>query len=302
MNTRSFAGLFLIAALSIAGGCRHREEAVIAKIDGDKITLSDFRDRMNETPTAYQQYMVSPEGRRQFLDLLIREKVLLIEARKSGAQFDADYEKAVSQFKKQLARRMKDFEESMLVETYLKKLRTRELAVSNADVEKYYNDHLSEFQHPAQILAAHVLLNSQADAERALDRIKKGESFEKVAREMSMDPATAAQGGRLSPFRKGQLVPEFENAVMQLKNGQISPIVKSHFGYHIIKKLGEKPLPPEPLDQAKEDIRSRLERERFDVWVTKAQNSLKVRVDEKELASASAPAGPMMAPPQEMPQ
>ena len=59
---------------------------------------------------------------------------------------------------------------------------------------------------------------------------------------MSKDPATAVRGGKLAPFRRGTLVPEFEDAAFALKTGEVSGIVKSQFGFHIIKKLGEKAI------------------------------------------------------------
>jgi parvulin-like peptidyl-prolyl isomerase len=202
----------------------------------------------------------------------------------------------VAQFKKKWERDLKDYQESLLIEMYLARLRAKELPVTDAEIRRYYDDHQADFAHPVEIQASHILVNSPEEAEKVLARLKGGESFEAVARAVSMDPPTAARGGKLNPFTKGTLMPEFENAVLPLKNGQLSGVVKTNFGYHIIKKIGQRNLPARSLDQAKEEIQNRLQRDKFDQWVTKAQSSIGVKIDEKALAAASLPTRPAAGP------
>lgn len=249
---------------------------------------------------AYQQYVASPEGRRQFLNLLIRERVVYLEAKKAGLQRDAAYRKALRQFKAKWRRELKDYQESLLIDLCLQRLRSNELAVTEAEVQRYYDAHVADYAHPVEIEASHILVNSLEDADKALARLKKGEPFAAVARTMSMDPATAVRGGRLTPFQKGTLVPEFEEAAARLRTGEVSGIVKTPFGYHLIKKLGQKNLPPRPFEGAKNEIRDRLQREKFDQWAALAQTSLGVKVDEKAMAAlAPAPSMAASTPPPE---
>ena len=105
---------------------------------------------------------------------------------------------------------------------------------------------------------------------------------------MSKDPSTAVRGGQLSPFRRGMLVPEFEEAAIRLKPGEISDVVKTQFGFHIIKKTGQKQLPPQSFEDVKEDIRARLERVKFDQWVTSKESTMGVRTNEKEMDALAA--------------
>jgi parvulin-like peptidyl-prolyl isomerase len=125
-----------------------------------------------------------------------------------------------------------------------------------------------------------------------LARLKAGESFEKVARSVSKDPATAVRGGKLNPIRRGMLVPEFEDAAFALKVGGLSGIVKTQFGFHIIKKSAERQLPPRSLADAKEEIRSKLERDKFNAWVTARQAALGVKVNEQAVAPLSTEESP----------
>jgi parvulin-like peptidyl-prolyl isomerase len=87
-----------------------------------------------------------------------------------------------------------------------------------------------------RIHCAHILVKTEQEARAALDRLKKGEKFANVAREVSICPS-GKRGGDLGIFGRGKMVREFETAAFALQKGEISPVVKTKFGYHIIKRL-----------------------------------------------------------------
>jgi parvulin-like peptidyl-prolyl isomerase len=87
-----------------------------------------------------------------------------------------------------------------------------------------------------KIKCAHILVAKLSEAQEILDRIKKGESFAKLAQERSLD-GSRKRGGDLGYFSRGMMVKEFEKAAFALEKGQVSDIVKTQFGYHIIKRL-----------------------------------------------------------------
>ncbi len=89
---------------------------------------------------------------------------------------------------------------------------------------------------PDQVHCAHILTKTEREANAALDRLKKGESFANIAKEISLCPSKK-RGGDLGSFSRGKMIKEFEVAAFKLEKGQISPIVKTKFGYHIIKRL-----------------------------------------------------------------
>jgi len=286
MKLTDVRGLFFVLAGLGLAACRQAGSGgpVVARVGTEQITLDDLKARLQETPSAYQQYVASADGRRQFLELLIREKVLLSEARSLGIPRDPAYKAAVQKFKAEWDRRLKEYKETLQVESALRRLRTKDLAATDTEVEKYYNEHRADYEKPVQVQARHILVNTEPEAQAALARLKAGESFEKVARSVSKDPATAVRGGKLAPFRRGTLVPEFEDAAFRLKVGETSGIVKTQFGFHIIRKLGEEMLPPRTLSDAKEEIRAKLERDKFNQWAAAKQAGLGVHVDEQVMS------------------
>lgn len=88
-----------------------------------------------------------------------------------------------------------------------------------------------------KIKCLHILLKKQTEALMVLDRLKKGESFSNLAKELSIDKVSGKRGGDLGFFRKGMMVKPFEDVAFKLEKGQISEPVKTEFGYHIIKRI-----------------------------------------------------------------
>jgi parvulin-like peptidyl-prolyl isomerase len=89
---------------------------------------------------------------------------------------------------------------------------------------------------PNRIHCAHILVKTEKEANTVLEQLKKGEKFANIAKQVSLCPSKK-RGGDLGTFSRGKMVKEFEKAAFTLQKGQISPIVKTKFGYHIIKRL-----------------------------------------------------------------
>ena len=87
-----------------------------------------------------------------------------------------------------------------------------------------------------EVHCAHILIKTEKEAKTVLDRLNKGESFSNIAKEVSLCPSKK-RGGDLGTFSRGKMIKEFEDAAFVLQKGQVSPIVKTKFGYHIIKRL-----------------------------------------------------------------
>lgn len=149
--------------------------------------------------------------------------------------------------------------------------------VSPADIEKYYAEHASEFETPRQVKGAHILARvpetggSEAeDKARAkiadvIRRVKAGEDFGKLARELSEDPGTAPGGGDLGYVTKGEMTPQFEEALFALRKGEVSAQpVRTPFGFHAIKAADIKEAEKKPLQSVTAQIRERLAAEASD--------------------------------------
>src|SRR5262249_17876370 len=117
------------------------------------------------------------------------------------------------------------------------------IAVPPADVERAYNDNIDQYSTPEQVRASHILLKTEgkddaavkAKAEDILKQAKSGADFGELAKKYSEDDSNAKNGGDLDYFTRGKMVPEFDTVAFSLQPGQLSDVVKSPFGYHVIK-------------------------------------------------------------------
>ena len=147
--------------------------------------------------------------------------------------------------------------------------------VSKEDARKYYDEHQNEFGSPEERQAAHILITVKANAtpaeqdaakalaEKILQQVRQAPSrFSELAKKDSQDPGSAAKGGDLGFFGRGMMVKPFEEAAFALKVGEISGLVKSDFGYHIIKLIAVKPSRITPFDEALKGIISKLRQQK----------------------------------------
>jgi peptidyl-prolyl cis-trans isomerase D len=167
-------------------------------------------------------------------------------------------------------------------------------AVTDADAEAYYKEHRAEFEKPKRLKTAHILVRvpptggseaenkSKAKVEEAIRRAKAGEDFGKLAKELSEDTATAPQGGDLGFVGKGEMVPQFEEAVFALKKGEMSPQpVRTPFGYHAIKVSDVQDGGVQPFGDAAAKIKEKLAAER-------SERAAQAKRDETRPALAAA--------------
>ncbi|MDQ3267436.1 MAG: peptidylprolyl isomerase, partial [Pseudomonadota bacterium] len=145
------------------------------------------------------------------------------------------------------------------------------VTVDDGEIKKYYEEHQNEFGSPEQRQAAHILiatvaqasdadkLVANAKAEQVLQQVKQSpDKFAELAKQHSQDPGSAASGGDLGQFGPGMMVKPFDEAVFKLKIGEISGLVQTDFGFHIIKLLAVNPAKTFPLIEAKSAITQRL--------------------------------------------
>jgi len=167
-------------------------------------------------------------------------------------------------------------------------------AVTDTDAEAYYKEHRTEFERPQRLKASHILVRvpptggseaenkSKAKVEEAIRRAKSGEDFGKLAKELSEDTATAPQGGDLGFVGKGEMVPQFEEAVFGLKKGEVSPQpVRTPFGYHAIKIFDVQDGGVQPFREIAARIKEKLAAER-------SERAAQTKADEARVALAAA--------------
>ena len=142
-----------------------------------------------------------------------------------------------------------------------------QINVSDADIKSYYEQNAKQYGVDEQRRASHILIAANKDApaaekaaakakaEKLLEALRKSpQDFAKLAKENSNDPGSAERGGDLDFFSKGMMVKPFEDAAFKLKQGELSDLVESDYGFHIIKVTAIKPATLKPLEQVKGDI------------------------------------------------
>jgi len=186
--------LVCLTAIAVMGCSKGK---TIATIGSQSITAETVQKRINETPPVYRNFLSTTAGKKQFIDLLVRERAVIESAKKSGFEGRKEYKDSISQYEQDQQRKLKEYKESLLMETYLQDLRSSDLKVTGAEIDKYYDAHIADYQHPTEVVARHILVPTKEEAEKALAKVKAGEDFAKVAAEMSTDSVSAKRGGEI---------------------------------------------------------------------------------------------------------
>jgi peptidyl-prolyl cis-trans isomerase D len=175
--------------------------------------------------------------------------------------------------------------------------------VPPSDVQRYYNDNIQTYQTPEQIRASHILLKTdgknEADvkkrAEALLAQVKGGADFAALAKKESEDDGSKAAGGDLGFFGRGRMVPEFETAAFAMQPGQTSELVRSQFGFHIIRMVEKKAGTTRTLDEVRPQIQELLSQQQADTQITERARQLESRIkDPGDLAEAAGEQGLMV--------
>ncbi|MBI5743647.1 MAG: peptidylprolyl isomerase [Elusimicrobia bacterium] len=251
--------VFLLAA------CGAQGDKVVARIGSEKITESYLQKKFLEISPSAQVYLATKPGRRQFLDVLIHERLMLMAARKSRVASDGDYKGRIKQKEAEMQEMMQEYKDFTLTKMWVEDMRGGELKVSDAETAGYYE------QHPYTVTLAHILLPSYEEADKVIRKLKAGSDFDRTAKEYSLD----TEAVRLPPIMYGEFMPELEDMAFKMRVGEVQGPVKTPLGFHIIKKLAQDKA---PRDAALDRVRKILEKKKFDAYLAKFQDKAKVEV------------------------
>jgi peptidyl-prolyl cis-trans isomerase C len=236
---------------------------VIARVDGATITEEDVRIALDElTPTLPQQ-MDAPQRRSYAIDYLIDLKIVAAQAAKDKLDGTPDFKKRLDQTRDRL-----------LMEAIL----TREGDKGSADaaLKAFYDEQVKTMKSAQEVKARHILVENEDEAKTAVERLKKGEDFAKLAGELSKDPGSGKEGGDLGWFEKDRMVPEFAEAAFKLDKGGVSEIVKTQFGFHIIKVEDKREKAPPAFDAVKEQLKRYMTQKAQQDYVLELRKAAKV--------------------------
>jgi len=297
-NSRVGLALLVVALLVVGLGpwamaAQKSTQGQVAIVNGVAISKADFDREMGrvQQQIAMTGQQLDPakmaEVKQSVLNGLINRELLYQESQKAGIKISdstvtehiaalkkkfpspAEFDKILKNMNLTEADLRSQFKQDLAIKELIAKKITPQVKVTDADAKAFYNDHPDYFKHPKTVRASHILIKvspkatpaEQAKAKKKLEeiqaKIKKGADFAAMAKKYSQGPS-AAKGGDLGYFSRGQMVGPFENAAFALKKGQVSNIVKTKFGYHLIKVTDIKPAGVVPLDQVKDKIKHYL--------------------------------------------
>jgi peptidyl-prolyl cis-trans isomerase C len=258
-------------------------ETVVATVNGRPITEADLQLATHD----YAEDLARvPAGARRgiVLDVLIDMQVMAEAAEKDGITGTED-------FKRRIAFMTMQAERNAFVEAKIAS------SITDAEVKARYDAEIAKFTPPDEIRASHVLVETEDEAKAIIKELEGGGDFAKIAKEKSKDPGSAAQGGDLGYFSKGQMVPPFEEAAFALEVGQFTKTpVKSDFGWHVIRLDDKRKQQPPAFDQVKEQIKSGMLREKFGEVLAGLKKDAKIDILDQTLKPDATSVPPVPLP------
>jgi peptidyl-prolyl cis-trans isomerase SurA len=317
------AALLIAVIMALSPGVTAAAETVdriVAVVNGDIIVLSELRqvsrnyiDRMSEQFKVAGGDEQLREAERRILDQLIEEKLVNQEADRLAITFsEREVDLAVKEM--QNRNRMNDAqfaavlaEEGLTMPKYREQLTSQmkkarvidqeiksRIQVSKEEVDAYYEKHADDFNAEPEVRIQQIRLlippgsgagevsRIQAQAESILAKIKAGEDFTALVGLYSQDP-TAAAGGDMGIFKRGELLPAIDEFAFSMKPGEVSPVIRTEGGFHIVKVLGKR----EPSALSEEERRAEVKdvlfsqkaEEDFKVWIAKLRKKAYIEVN-----------------------
>lgn len=272
----------------------------VASVNGTDITKEQLYDKLLEA------------GGESTLQGLITTNLVDQEAEKAkvtvtDADIEAEIKDLTAQFGgeealnaalAQSSMTLDDLKKQMPLQIKVRKILEPQIKITDEDIKKHFDENKATYNVEEQVRASHILVKTQAEADAILKQLKDGADFAALAQEKSIDPVSAAKGGDLDFFTRSMMVQEFSDAAFKLKAGELSGVVKSEHGYHIIKATDHKDAHNYTLDEKKEEIRKLLIQQKVSemsgTWMEETTNKAKITnsltdTGEPEVSPAASP-------------
>jgi peptidyl-prolyl cis-trans isomerase C len=258
----------LSLASSFGVAATNAEERIVAKVNGHEITAKevelaadDILPQLGDVPAKLRFPFV--------VEYLVERHLLAQAAVKEGVANSEEYK-----------RRLAFYQAKALRDAYFTdKLKP---GVSEEAVRKAYDEQAAKITPEERARARHILVATEDEAKTVIGRLSKGEKFEDIAKQVSLD-GSKDYGGDLGYFTQAEMVPEFSKAVFALQPGEISPPVKTEYGWHVIKLEDRRPGGPQPYEQVKDAIKLVLLREEVQNKLLELRETAQIEVLDPDL-------------------
>jgi len=246
-------------------------ETILASFGDKTITLGEFNELWEEVPEEYKLQL----DKSMVLDQMISEKLLIQETKNMGLEEDKD-----------VLEQIKKMTEQILVQALIEREILNKVKVNDEEVLEYYEQNKDSFTEKEQVHLYNILLETEEEAQNILEQLKAGEDFSEIAIEKSSGPS-AAQGGDLGYVAKGTIIPEIEEVVFALESEELSEVVKTDFGFHILKISDKKAETVKTLEEVKEGILQTLlpdkQKEAFENLLEELKGKVEIEINEELL-------------------
>jgi peptidyl-prolyl cis-trans isomerase C len=259
MMSKILSMFFAVTVLFVQISYAADADPVLAKAGDYVIKNSDLERIINYySPDKIKFLRDNPKQKVMLIKRMLEVKMVADIARKEGFDKRPD-----------IAEQLLLTANNFLATEYISKGVVRDVNITDKDVEQYYEINKDKYKVPQQVRARHILIKAASSAtdeekkkakvkvEGILEKVKKGEDFAKLAGEYSEDPSKT-KGGDIGYFKRNTMVKSFEDAAFALKPGEISGVVETPFGYHIIKVEGVQEARVKPLAEVESKLREQL--------------------------------------------
>lgn len=296
--------LFFLLILILLSGCRSEapaEAQPLIQVNDQKISREAFFDAFEKTLQSDQPLssIERQELLRAFLIQLIDRELIHAEAKRlkitvlasdvdaaleSHRQdyHDSSFEALLQERGMTLEAWREELQESLVMEALLEQTVYSRIEVSEMEVAAYYAENREQFDRPAQVRARQVVVASEEEGRRILGLLRQGQSFAELAADFSLSP-DGEQGGDLGFFGRGEMPQEFDAVVFDLPVKQLSPLVKSEYGYHIFFVEEKRKAAQLSQKEAETEIRLILETQKreelYQEWLQNLRAGATITVD-----------------------
>jgi peptidyl-prolyl cis-trans isomerase C len=264
----------VILVLSVTGtGCKR--DRVLVRFNDHAITVDEYLWERDNLPEGQRNSLRTIEDKKEFLNKLIVRDLLLQEALRIGLQNN-----------EAIRYKIENYRRNLLINELLDRQTEGEAVVTDKEIKEYYESHKDQFTTES-VEVSYIVVRTRDDAEMIMGLLKKGENFSELAKKYSIGPG-AESGGSIGEITRGQMTPEFERELFKLqKPGDISPIIETDFGYHIIRLDKAKTARIISYEEAAKKIRQLLsdqkETEFFENYVKKLEKGITIEINEEAL-------------------
>lgn len=266
---RVYITFFFLLAFTVLMGCS--KDKVVAEFRGGKITVKEFEKELNALPPAVKTRYSSPQGKKDFLEQLVQQRLILNKAHEEGIDNDPEIIQILESHKRNL-----------IQNKMMQKISSKSVDITEEELRKYYDSNMRDFTYPERYCLKRISTRDKKIATKILSDLKKNKiKFEDAVSRYSEDPLSKTRGGELGCLQPNQR-PDVPQDVFKLKKGALSGVTEYNNYFYIYQVRDILPQQTQDYESAKEGIRMRLvnmkRREMYENFIKELKEKANVKI------------------------